>query len=51
MSLTDLTLADALSGLKAKSFSSLELTKAHLEALEKAAPLNAYVLTTPDKAP
>ena len=49
--LTGLTLAEARDGLKAKTFSATELTKAHIEAIEAANPaLNAYVLETPDHA-
>ncbi|HEY0220049.1 MAG TPA: Asp-tRNA(Asn)/Glu-tRNA(Gln) amidotransferase subunit GatA [Afipia sp.] len=48
--LTALTLAEAKEGLAAKSFTSLELTNAHLAAMEKARVLNAYVLETPDQA-
>ncbi|MBX9709407.1 MAG: Asp-tRNA(Asn)/Glu-tRNA(Gln) amidotransferase subunit GatA [Xanthobacteraceae bacterium] len=48
--LTSLTLADAKEGLSAKSFTSLELTNAHLAAMEKARVLNAYVLETPEQA-
>lgn len=48
--LTSLTLADARDGLKAKSFTALELTDAHLVAIEQARALNAYVLETPDEA-
>jgi len=48
--LTSLTLADAREGLKQKSFTALELTDAHLAAMEKARVLNAYVLETPDHA-
>ena len=49
-SLTNLTLKAALDGLAAKSFSSEEITRAHIDAIEKARSLNAYVLETPDKA-
>jgi aspartyl-tRNA(Asn)/glutamyl-tRNA(Gln) amidotransferase subunit A len=49
-SLTSLTLKAALDGLADKSFSSEELTRAHVEAVEAARPLNAFVLETPDKA-
>ena len=49
-SLTSLTLKAALDGLAAKSFSSEELTQAHVAAVEAARPLNAFVLETPDKA-
>ena len=48
--LTSLTLKAALDGLADKSFSSVELTQAHIEAVEAARALNAYVLETPDKA-
>ncbi len=48
--LTALSLADAREGLVQKSFTSLELTDAHLAAMEKARALNAYVLETPDQA-
>ena len=48
--LTSLTLADARKGIAAKSFTSLELTDAHLAAMEKARVLNAYVLETPEQA-
>ncbi|MCA6273167.1 MAG: Asp-tRNA(Asn)/Glu-tRNA(Gln) amidotransferase subunit GatA, partial [Phenylobacterium sp.] len=49
-SLTDLSLRQALEGLSAKTFSSEELTRAHIEAIEAARPLNAYILETPEKA-
>ena len=50
-SLTNLTLKDALTGLKAKEFSSLDLTNAFIAEIEKANPaLNAYVATTFDLA-
>jgi len=48
--LTSLTLADARDGLKAKSFTALELTDAHLVAMAHARALNAYVLETPEEA-
>jgi len=48
--LTALTLAEAKEGLAAKSFTALELTDAHLAAMESARVLNAYVLETPDQA-
>jgi aspartyl-tRNA(Asn)/glutamyl-tRNA(Gln) amidotransferase subunit A len=48
--LTSLTLKGALDGLRSKAFSSVELTQAHVEAVEAARPLNAFVLETPDKA-
>lgn len=48
--LTKLTLKAALEGLDTKAFSALELTHAHVEAVEAARPLNAYVLETPDQA-
>src|ERR1700712_239354 len=48
--LTSLTLAEAKKGLADKSFTSLELTDAHLRAIEAARALNAFVLETPDRA-
>src|SRR6516162_4530040 len=47
---TSLTLAEARDGLAKKSFTSLELTEAHLKAMEAARVLNAFVLETPDQA-
>jgi aspartyl-tRNA(Asn)/glutamyl-tRNA(Gln) amidotransferase subunit A len=49
-SLTSLTLKAALDGLADKSFSAVEITQAHVEAVEAARALNAYVLETPEKA-
>src|SRR6201991_1116619 len=48
--LTSMTVAEARDGLAKKSFTSRELTDAHLAAMEAARSLNAYVLETPDKA-
>src|SRR5690349_6566245 len=48
--LTSLTLAEARQGLARKTFTSLELTDAHLKAMEDARVLNAFVLETPDAA-
>src|ERR1700757_731937 len=48
--LTSLTLAEAREGLAKKSFTSLELTDAHLKAIEAARALNAFVLETPEQA-
>jgi aspartyl-tRNA(Asn)/glutamyl-tRNA(Gln) amidotransferase subunit A len=48
--LTSLTLADARDGLRAKKFSAREIADAHLQAMEKAKGLNAYILQTPEKA-
>ncbi|WP_034996965.1 Asp-tRNA(Asn)/Glu-tRNA(Gln) amidotransferase subunit GatA [Beijerinckia mobilis] len=48
--LTDLTLADARDALRQKKISSAELTMAYLAAIEKARPLNAFLLETPDHA-
>jgi len=48
--LTHMTLADARDALKAKKISSVELTEAHIAAVEAARPLGAYVLETPDQA-
>ncbi|HQT51986.1 MAG TPA: Asp-tRNA(Asn)/Glu-tRNA(Gln) amidotransferase subunit GatA [Phenylobacterium sp.] len=48
--LTSLTLKAALAGLADKSFSSVELTQAHVDAVAAARPLNAYIFETPEKA-
>lgn len=49
--LTSLTIAEAREKLKAKEFSALELTDAYLSAIDAAnGALNAYVVTTPEKA-
>ncbi|MEM5517267.1 Asp-tRNA(Asn)/Glu-tRNA(Gln) amidotransferase subunit GatA [Henriciella sp. AS95] len=49
--LTKLTLAGALDGLKSKSFSSVELTQAFVDAIEASNDtINAYVVKTPEKA-
>src|SRR3954451_5458191 len=48
--LTSLTLAEARDGLAKKTFTSLELTDAHLDAIEAARALNAFVMQTPDQA-
>src|SRR3954463_12051987 len=48
--LTKLTLKAALDGLAAKSFSSVEITQAHVQAVEAARALNAFVLETPERA-
>ena len=49
--LTQLTLKAAVDGLKARAFSSEEITRAFVSNIEAANPtLNAYVVTTPEKA-
>jgi aspartyl-tRNA(Asn)/glutamyl-tRNA(Gln) amidotransferase subunit A len=49
--LTKLTLAAARDGLRAKQFTSVELTKAFVQAIEAGnRALNAYVLPTPEQA-
>lgn len=48
--LTKLTIAEALDGLKNKEYTSVELTKAHIAAMESARALNAFVTETPDLA-
>jgi aspartyl-tRNA(Asn)/glutamyl-tRNA(Gln) amidotransferase subunit A len=48
---TDLTIAEAREALARKEFSAEELARAHIEVIEQANDaLNAYVLTTPDRA-
>ena len=49
--LTDLTIADARDGLRAKSFSAVDIAQAHIDAIEAAnAAINAFVLPTPELA-
>jgi aspartyl-tRNA(Asn)/glutamyl-tRNA(Gln) amidotransferase subunit A len=48
--LTALTLSQACDGLAKKSFTALELTDAHIAAIEAARALNAFVMETPDQA-
>ncbi|HEX9170228.1 MAG TPA: Asp-tRNA(Asn)/Glu-tRNA(Gln) amidotransferase subunit GatA, partial [Roseiarcus sp.] len=48
--LTDLSLSDAIDGLKARAFTARELTTAHIEAVERARALNAFVVETPERA-
>ena len=48
--LTKLTIAEAREGLARGDFSAVELTKAHIEAIEQARGLNAYVTETPAMA-
>jgi len=46
----NLSIADARDALRARSLSATELTEACLSAIEAAAPLNAFVHITPDRA-
>jgi aspartyl-tRNA(Asn)/glutamyl-tRNA(Gln) amidotransferase subunit A len=48
--LTELTIAEARSALRAKKVSARELTKAYVAAAERARPLRAYVTETPERA-
>lgn len=48
--LTDLSVAQMRDGLKAKSFSAVELTEAHISAVEAARALNAFIVETPELA-
>ena len=48
--LTDLTLAAARDALANKTISATELTKAHIDAVEKARVLNTFIVETPDHA-
>ncbi len=49
-SLIELTLAQALDGLKTKKFTATELTQAYIKATEKCRSLNAYIVETPELA-
>ncbi len=48
--LTKLTLTDAKKGLESKAFSSVELTQAHIDKIEKKSDLNAYITCNFDDA-
>ena len=48
--LTGITLKAALDGLASRRFSAEEITGAHIQAIEAARPLNAFVLETPERA-
>src|SRR4051812_34776499 len=48
--LTSLTLAEARNRLRKKEITALELTDAHIAAVEQARALNAFVKETPDHA-
>ncbi|MEZ5937120.1 MAG: Asp-tRNA(Asn)/Glu-tRNA(Gln) amidotransferase subunit GatA [Hyphomonadaceae bacterium] len=49
--LTQLSLSDAVDGLREKTFSSREITQAFLDEIDQSNPqLNAYVVVTHDKA-
>ena len=48
--LTRLTLAAARAGLRAREFSARELAQAHIEAIEAARGLNAFITETPERA-
>lgn len=48
--LTRMTIIEALEGLKKKEFTPTELTKAHIQEIEKTKDLNAYVTTCFDRA-
>ncbi len=48
--LTKLTIAEARDALADGELSATELTEAHIAAVEKVRPLNAFLLETPDKA-
>ena len=48
--LTDLTIAEAREGLRKKTFSAKELARAHVDAMEKARDLNAFITETAERA-
>ncbi len=48
--LTDLTIAEARDGLAKKEFSARDLAQAHIEAVEAARDLNAFIVETPERA-
>ena len=48
--LTDLTLAEARDGMASRAFSSVELTRAHVDAMERERDLNTFITKTPELA-
>lgn len=48
--LTNLTLSDAREKLRNKDISAVELAEAHIDAVKQTAGLNAFILTTEEKA-
>ena len=50
MMLTDLTIAGMTAGLAAREFSAVELVEAHLQAMDTARGLNAFIVETPEIA-
>ncbi len=48
--LTKISIADALKGLKDKSFTATELTQAHIDEMGAQKHLNAYITQTPEQA-
>ncbi|NWH08572.1 MAG: Asp-tRNA(Asn)/Glu-tRNA(Gln) amidotransferase subunit GatA [Alphaproteobacteria bacterium] len=48
--LTSLSLAEARDGIRARAFSAVELTQAHLRSMEAARALNAFITETPQHA-
>lgn len=47
---TNLTIAEALTGLENKDFTAVELAQAHIDAMAEHNALNAYITETPDIA-
>lgn len=48
--LINITIEEAVNGLKNKKFSAVELTRAHIAQMEKTRDLNAYIVETPEIA-
>jgi aspartyl-tRNA(Asn)/glutamyl-tRNA(Gln) amidotransferase subunit A len=48
--LTNMTMAEALKGLENKDFTSVEITQAHINAMEAAKHLNCFITETPELA-
>ena len=48
--LTKISIAEARDGLKAGDFTSIELTEAHIAAVDGFDAMNAYIVKTPEKA-
>jgi len=47
---TQLNLAEARDAVRSKALSAVELTRAHIDAIERARTLNCFITETPDRA-
>ena len=48
--LTNMTIAEALKGLENKDFTAVELTQEHIDSMQAAQHMNAFITETPERA-